>query len=49
MIRAIAIGGVVGCLLATFFMDLDHQARATYCVAIAAFLLGLALTPRAES
>ena len=48
MIRGIAIGGVVGCLLAMFFMDLDEQARATYCVAIAVFLLVLALTPKAE-
>ena len=39
MIRGIAIGGVVGCLLAVFFTDLDHQARATYAVAIAVFLL----------
>lgn len=48
MIRAIAIGGVVGCLLAMFFTDLDEQARATYCVAIAAFLLVLTLTPKAD-
>ena len=49
MIRGIAIGGVVGCLLAMLFADLDNQARATYCVATAAFLLVLTLTPKAES
>ena len=48
MTRGIAIGGVVGCLLAVFFVDLDEQARATYCIAIAAFLLVLALTPKDE-
>lgn len=48
MIRALAIGGVVGCLLATLFTDLDDQARATYCVAIAVFLLVLTLTPKAD-
>ena len=46
MIRALAIGGVVGCLLAVLFADLDAQARATY--AIAVFLLVLTLTPRAD-
>ena len=49
MIRGIAIGSVVGCLLAVLFADLDAQARATYAVAIAAFLLVLAPTPKAES
>ena len=49
MIRALAIGGVVGCMLTMFLIDLDHQARATYAVATAAFLLVLTLTPRAES
>ena len=49
MIRGLAIGGVVGCCLAVLFMDLDEQARATYAIAIAAFLLVLTLTPKAES
>ena len=49
MTRGIAIGGVVGCLLAVIFADLDEQVRATYCVAIALFLLVLTLTPGAES
>ena len=48
MIRGIAIGSIVGCLLATLTIDLDHQARATYAVATAAFLLVLALTPKAD-
>ena len=48
MIRALAIAGVVGCLLTMFITDLDHQARATYAVAVAVSLLVLALTPRAE-
>lgn len=46
MIRGLAIGGVLGCLLATFFMDLDEQARATYCIAVGLFLL--VLTPKAD-
>lgn len=45
MIRALAIGSVVGCL-PMFFTDLDDQARATYAIATAAFLLVLALTPK---
>ena len=49
MTRGITIGGVVGCLLAVLFTDLDDQARATYTIAIAVFLLVLTLTPRAES
>ena len=49
MIRGIAIGGVVGCLLAVLFVDLDDQARATYAIATAVFLLVLVLTPKAES
>ena len=49
MIRALAIGCVLGCVLATFFMDLDHQARATYAVAVGVFLLVLTLTPKADS
>ena len=49
MIRALAIGSVVGCLLAVLFVDLDAQVRATYAVAVALFLLVLTLTPRAES
>ena len=49
MIRAVAIGGALGCLLSTFFMDLDEQARATYYVAIGVFLLVLTLTPKDES
>ena len=48
MIRGIAIGGVVGCMLAVLAADIDTQARATYCVAIAAFLIVLTLTPRTE-
>ena len=48
MIRGIAIGSVVGCLLAVLFVDLDAQVRATYAVAIAVFLLVLALTPKAD-
>ena len=49
MIRGIAIGSVLGCMLAVLFVDLDDQARATYLVAIAAFLLALTLTPKVES
>ena len=49
MIRALAIGGVVGCLLATLTIDMDDQARATCVIAIAAFLLVLTLTPKADS
>lgn len=48
MIRGLAIGGVAGCLLTVFFVDLDEQARATYAVAIALFLLVLTLTPKAD-
>ena len=48
MNRALAIGGAVGCLLTMFIVDLDEQARATYCVAIAAFLIVLTLTPRTK-
>lgn len=48
MIRGIAIGGVVGCLLAVILADLDAQVRATYVIAIAAFLLVLTLTPKAD-
>ena len=48
MRRGIAIGGVVGCMLAILAADMDMQARATYCVAIAVFLLVLTLTPKAE-
>ena len=46
MIRALAIGSVVGCLLTMFIIDLDEQARATYAVAVAVFLLVLTLTRR---
>lgn len=49
MIRGLAIGGVVGCLLTMFFIDLDHQTGATYAIAVGVFLLVLTLTPRAES
>ena len=49
MIRGLAIGGILGCLLIMFFIELDAQARATYAVAVALFLLVLTLTPRAES
>ena len=48
MIRALAIAGVVGCLLTMLFIDLDHQAGATYAVAVALFLLVLTLTPKAD-
>ena len=48
MIRALAIGSVVGCLLTMFIIDLDEQARATYAVAVGVFLLVLALTPKAD-
>ena len=51
MIRGIAIGGVVGCMLAMLAIlaaDMDMQAGATYCVAIAAFLIVLTLTPRTK-
>ena len=48
MIRGLAIGGIVGCLLALFFADLDAQARAT-CAVAAVSLLVLTLTPRDES
>ena len=48
MIRGLAIGGVVGCLLAVFFADLDHQAGATYAIAVGVFLLALTLTPKAD-
>ena len=30
MIRGLAIGGVVGCMLAILAADMDMQARATY-------------------
>lgn len=49
MIRGLAIASVVGCLLTMFFIDLDHQASATYAIAIALFLLVLTLTPKDES
>ena len=48
MIRGLAIGGVVGCLLAMLFIDLDHQAGATYAIAVGVFLLVLTLTPKAD-
>ena len=48
MIRGIAIGGVVGCMLAVLAADMDMQTRATCCVAIAAFLIVLTLTPRTK-
>ena len=48
MIRGLAVGGVVGCLLTLFFVDLDEQARATYAVAVGVFLLVLTLTPKAD-
>ena len=34
MIRGLAIGSVVGCLLAVLFVDLDAQVRATSMAAI---------------
>lgn len=46
MIRGLAIAGVLGCLLTMFFTDLGDQARATYAVAVAVFLLVLTLTPK---
>ena len=49
MTRTLAIAGVVGCLLTMFVVDLDEQARATYSIAIAVFLLVLTLTPKDES
>ena len=48
MIRGIAIGGVVGCMLAVLAADIDMQTRATCCVAIAAFLIVLTLTRKAQ-
>ena len=48
MIRTLAIAGVVGCLLTMPITDLDDQARATYAIAIALFLLVLTLTPKAD-
>lgn len=48
MIRGLAIGGVVGCLLTMLIIDLDEQARATYAIAIGVFLLVLTLTPKAD-
>ena len=47
MIRTLAISGVVGCLLTMFFIDLDHQARATYAIAVGVFLPVLTLAPKA--
>lgn len=47
MIRGLAIGGVLGCLLTMFFIDLGEQARATYAIAVGVFLLVLTLTPKA--
>ena len=49
MIRALAIGSVLGCMLAVPFVDLDEQARATYYLIATAALLVLTLTPRDES
>lgn len=48
VIRALAIGSILGCLLTMFILDLDEQARATYLVAVAVFLLVLALTPEGD-
>ena len=48
MIRGLAIGGVVGCMLTMFFMDLGEQARATYAIAVGVFLLVLTLAPKAD-
>lgn len=48
MIRALAIGSILGCLLTMFFIDLDHQTGATYAIAVGVFLLVLTLAPKAD-
>ena len=49
MTRALTIAAIVGALLVRLFVvDMSEQARATYCVAIAVFLLALTLTPKAD-